>query len=62
MAEGMTILMKNASLRDRLSQAAKKRVQEEYCFEAFQKKLVQFYNQLEAKITGQKETFQRDLV
>jgi glycosyltransferase involved in cell wall biosynthesis len=50
MAEGMAVLMENTSLRDRLSMAAKKRVQEEYCFEAFQKKLVQFYNQLEASL------------
>ncbi len=50
MAEGMAILMENASLRDKLSMAAKKRVQEEYCFEAFQKKLVHFYNQLEASL------------
>ena len=52
MAEGMVVLMENASLRDRLSQAAKKRVQEEYCFEAFQKKLIFFYNQLEASLTA----------
>jgi glycosyltransferase involved in cell wall biosynthesis len=56
MAEGIAVLMENASLRDRLSQAARKRVQEEYCFEAFQKKLVHFYNQLEAKVTGQSKT------
>ena len=56
MAEGMAILMKNASLRDRLSRAAKKRVQEEYCFEAFQNKLVQFYKQLEEKLYGPERT------
>jgi glycosyltransferase involved in cell wall biosynthesis len=50
MAEGMAVLMENASLREKLSIAAKKRVQEEYCFEAFQKKLVQFYEQLEASL------------
>ncbi len=52
MAEGMAVLMGNASLRDRLTLAAKKRVQEEYCFEAFQKKLIYFYNQLEARLTA----------
>jgi glycosyltransferase involved in cell wall biosynthesis len=50
MAEGMAVLMENDSLRDKLAQAAKRRVQEEYCFEAFQKKLIQFYNQLEASL------------
>jgi len=56
MAEGMAVLMENASLRDKLSLAAKKRVQEEYCFEAFQKKLIRFYNQLETKVIGQNKT------
>jgi glycosyltransferase involved in cell wall biosynthesis len=50
MAEGLAFLMENDTLREKLSQAARKRVQEEYCFAAYQKKLIQFYNQLEKNI------------
>lgn len=56
LAQGMTALMENGPLRARLSMAAKKRVQEEYCFEAYRKKLTGFYERLEAKILGQRKT------
>jgi glycosyltransferase involved in cell wall biosynthesis len=52
LAEGMAVLMENDTLRKKLSRAARKRVQEEYCLAAYQKKLIQFYNQLEKKIFG----------
>ncbi|MBU1702037.1 MAG: glycosyltransferase family 4 protein [Candidatus Eisenbacteria bacterium] len=52
MAQGMAALMEDGALRARLSQAAKKRVQDEYCLEAYRKKLSAFYDRLEAKIRG----------
>jgi glycosyltransferase involved in cell wall biosynthesis len=56
MAQGLAALMENDALRARLSLAAKKRVQEEYCFEAYRRKLAGFYERLEAKIIGQRKT------
>ena len=52
MGEGLIQLLENGSLRDRLAQAARKRVREEYCFEAYRKKLLQFYSLLEEELTG----------
>jgi glycosyltransferase involved in cell wall biosynthesis len=49
---GLVKLLKDGSLRDRLGQAARKRVQEEYCLEAYQKKLLHFYDLLEVKLSG----------
>jgi glycosyltransferase involved in cell wall biosynthesis len=54
LAGGLVALLENAALRERLAQAAKKRVREEYCFEAYQKKLVDFYRKVEQKLSGQK--------
>ena len=52
LAEGMVALMGDSLLREKLACEARKRVQQEYCFEAFQRKLVQFYAQLEKKINS----------
>ena len=55
MGEGLTQLLENGSLRDRLAQAARKKVQEEYCLEAYQKKLLHFYDLLEVKLSGREK-------
>jgi glycosyltransferase involved in cell wall biosynthesis len=52
MSEGLVTLLVDGALRDRISSAAKKRVQEEYCFAAYQKKLLQFYSRLQEELTG----------
>ncbi len=52
LGDGLVTLLENGSLRDRLAQAGRKRVQEEYCFEAYQKKLLYFYDRLEEKLFG----------
>ena len=52
LSEGLVTLLEDGSLRDRLAQAGRKRVQEEYCFAAYQKKLLHFYDQLEEKLFG----------
>jgi glycosyltransferase involved in cell wall biosynthesis len=50
MAEGMMTLLKDSVLRDTLAGRAKERVLQEYCFEAFQKKLINFYSEIESKL------------
>jgi glycosyltransferase involved in cell wall biosynthesis len=55
MAQGMTRLFQDSGLRDTLSRQAKERVRQEYCFEAFQKKLIHFYSKIELKLLTLKE-------
>lgn len=50
MASGMVKLLRNESLRNQLADQAKQRVQEEYTFEAYQRKLCSFYDILEKKV------------
>jgi len=50
MASGMVELLRNESLRNQLADQAKQRVQQEYTFEAYQRKLCGFYAILEEKI------------
>lgn len=50
LAEGMVTLLKDSRFREDLARGAKQRVQQEYCFEAFQKKLVHFYSLIESKL------------
>ena len=50
MASGMLELLRNESLRNRLADQARQRVQEEYTFEAYQRKLCGFYGILEKKL------------
>ena len=50
MSEGMMELLRNISLRERLSINAKKRVQQEYSIEAFERKISRFYKMIESKI------------
>jgi glycosyltransferase involved in cell wall biosynthesis len=49
-AEGMATLLKDGELRETLARHAKDRAQQEYCFEAYQKKLLNFYSRIESKI------------
>jgi glycosyltransferase involved in cell wall biosynthesis len=55
MAQGMVTLMQDSGLRDTLACQAKGRVQQEYCFEAFQKKLIIFYSIIASKMRNFKE-------
>jgi len=48
MAEGMVTLLQDSNLRENLARRAKERVRQEYCFEAFQKKLIHFYQKYDA--------------
>jgi len=50
MAEGMIALLEDKGLRERLAKNAKRRVQEEFNLEAFQRKLSKFYKAIEDKI------------
>lgn len=50
MASGMIELLKNSKLRIRLAAQAKKRVKEEYSFEAYQRKLSSFYKAIDRKL------------
>lgn len=50
MASGMVELLRNETLRNQLADQAKQRVQQEYTFEAYQRKLCGFYAILEEKI------------
>jgi len=50
MAEGMVTLFTDSRLRDHLARRAKERVRQEYCFEVYQKKLVDFYSRIESKL------------
>lgn len=52
MSEGMMKLLKNKSLRERLSINAKKRVQQEYSIEAFERKISRYYRTIESKIAN----------
>jgi glycosyltransferase involved in cell wall biosynthesis len=51
-AEGIEKLLTDKDLRENLARRARERVRREYCFEAFQRKLLNFYAQIELKITG----------
>jgi glycosyltransferase involved in cell wall biosynthesis len=51
-SEGLVTLLEDGAMRDRLAQAARKRVQEEYCLESYQKKLLHFYDRLEEKLSS----------
>jgi glycosyltransferase involved in cell wall biosynthesis len=52
MAQGIEILLKDKDLRETLARRAKERVRQEYCFEAYQRKLLSFYSQIESKIAA----------
>ncbi|HMK66374.1 MAG TPA: glycosyltransferase, partial [Thermodesulfobacteriota bacterium] len=52
MAEGIEVLLKGKDLRETLARRAKERVRQEYCFEAYQRKLINFYAQIESKIVA----------
>jgi glycosyltransferase involved in cell wall biosynthesis len=49
-AEGMVALLQDSNLRANLARRAKERVQQEYCYKAFQKKLLNFYSIIETNI------------
>jgi glycosyltransferase involved in cell wall biosynthesis len=48
LAEGMEVLLKDRDLRQSLARNARERVRREYCFEAYQKKLLNFYARMES--------------
>ena len=50
MSEGMVELIQNKSLRERLAENAKKRVEKEFNIDAFRRKLSKFYGIVESKI------------
>ncbi len=52
LARGLSELLSNPDLRQRLAQAAKQRVAEQYSFAAFRRKLLDFYQDLEARYAG----------
>ena len=60
MAKGMVTLFKDSHLRDNLAGLARERVQEEYCFEAYQKKLINFYSKIESSVLGSHEIRKKD--
>jgi glycosyltransferase involved in cell wall biosynthesis len=51
-ANGIEGLLKDKSLRETLAGRARERIRQEYCFEAYQRKLLNFYAQIEAKISS----------
>jgi glycosyltransferase involved in cell wall biosynthesis len=53
LAQGMVTLMQDSGLRDTLASRARARVQQEYCYEAFQKKLLNFYSNIESTLENQ---------
>lgn len=55
MAEGLVQLLSDEGLRERLAANAKERVQEEYNFEAFERKVSQYYSKIEKKISKRSE-------
>lgn len=55
MAEGMVTLLKDSRLRKNLACSAKERVKQEYCFEAYQRKLIDFYSKIESRVMGRHE-------
>ncbi len=54
LGEGLVTLLEDEVLRKKLSSAAGKRVQEEYCFAAYQEKLLLFYQRLGKKLADGK--------
>lgn len=52
LARGLGELLSDAGLRERLAQSAKERVTEKYSFEAYRRKLLEFYQGLEARCQG----------
>ena len=50
MAEGMVTLLKDGGLRENLARSAKERIKQEYYFEAYQRKLINFYSKIESKV------------
>lgn len=48
LAGGLEILLKDRDLRETLARRARERVRQEYCFEAYQKKLLTFYARIES--------------
>ncbi len=51
MAKGMVTLLNDTNLRSELSKRAKERVKLEFSYEAFQKKLLTFYQRLEENLS-----------
>ncbi|MHA2215348.1 MAG: glycosyltransferase family 4 protein [Candidatus Hodarchaeales archaeon] len=54
MAEGFLTLLNDASLREKIGAAAKKRVRNDYSLKEFRKKLLAFYENLEIKLNNDK--------
>jgi glycosyltransferase involved in cell wall biosynthesis len=52
MAEGLITLLKNSSFRDKLALRAKERVRQEFSRDAFERKLLCFYNTLEMSLAS----------
>jgi glycosyltransferase involved in cell wall biosynthesis len=52
MAKGIEVLLKDKNLGETLAYRAGERVRREYCFEAYQRKLLNFYAQIESKIAA----------